>query len=350
VLHAKGEGEVGLWVFRALFVLATSGTAYSIGLGLGHPFAILLLGIIVSFLVIAAEWFVSRAPIALVSSVVFGTLLGLLFATLTVSVVGLALDRATMDAIRDDMTGALIVIYTYLGIAFIYQSRAKFNVIVPYVEFRREEKGLRPVVVDTSVIIEGRLPDILKTGILDGPLVVPQLVLRELHRIADSDDKLKRERGRLGLEALNKARADPNVDIRIQDLETDPARPVDEQLVHIAKLVSGRLMTNDFNLNRLAAVEGVSVINLNELANALKPIALPDEQITVKLIKRGEQPGQAVGYLHDGTMVIVEDAIPYIGQELDVIVRNTITRDTGRMIFARTLEELRSRRGGDAAH
>jgi uncharacterized protein YacL len=334
---------MGLWVFRAIFVLATAGTAYSIGLGLGRPFIVLLIGIVVSFLVIAAEWFVSRGPIALISSIVFGTLIGMLFATLTVSVVGLALDTQTMAAIRDEMTGVLIVIYSYLGIAFIYQSRDKFNLIVPYIEFRREEKGARPIVVDTSVIIDGRLGDILHTGILDGPLVIPQLVLGELHQIADSDDKLRRERGRLGLEALNKIRADPSADIRIQELAADHNRPVDEQLVRIAKMVNGRLMTNDFNLNRLAGVEGVDVINLNELANALKPIALPDEQITVKLIKRGEQPGQAVGYLHDGTMVIVEDAVHMIGQETSVVVRNTITRDTGRMIFARTLEGQRSR-------
>jgi len=334
---------VVLWVFRALFVLATAGTAYSIGLGLGHPFSVLLFGIIASFLVIIGESFISRAPIALISSVVFGTLLGMLFATLTVSVMGLAVDRAAMDAVRDDLTGALIVIYSYLGIAFIYQSRDRFNLIVPYVEFRAEQKGVRPVVVDTSVIIDGRLSDILQTKVLDGPLIVPQMVLGELHRIADSDDKLKRERGRLGLEALNDARQTPGVDIRIQEFASDSGRPVDEQLVRIAKMLNGRLMTNDFNLNRIAAVEGVSVINLNELANALKPVALPDEEITVKLIKRGEQPGQAVGYLHDGTMVIVEDAVHLIGREVEVIVRNTITRDTGRMIFARTLGDTRGR-------
>ena len=334
---------MGLWVFRAVFVLAAAGTAYTIGLGLGHPFVILLLGIIVSIVVIVAESFVSRAPVAMISSVVFGTLLGMLFATLTVSVVGLAVDRVTIDAVRDDLTGGLIVVYSYLGIAFIYQSRQKFNLIVPYVEFRAEQKGARPIVVDTSVIIDGRLGDIMATDVLDGPLIIPQLVLRELHRIADSDDKLKRERGRLGLEALNSIRETPGVDIRIQELASDYGRPVDEQLVRIAKMVNGRLMTNDYNLNRLAAVEGVSVINLNELANALKPIALPDERISVKLIKRGEQPGQAVGYLHDGTMVIVEDAVHLISQEVEVVVRNTLTRDTGRMIFARTADDLRGR-------
>ncbi|MHC4789432.1 MAG: PIN domain-containing protein, partial [Planctomycetota bacterium] len=299
---------MGLWLFRALFVLASAGTAYSIGLDLERPFAFLLIGIIASFLVIIAEWYVSRAPIALVSSIVFGALLGMLFATLAASVVGLAIQKETMDIIREDLTGALIVIFTYLGIAFIYQSRDRFNLVVPYVEFRREEKGLKPVVIDTSVIIDGRVSDILKTGVLDGPLLVPQLVLGELHSLADSSDKLKRERGRLGLELLNTLKDDPSVDVSIQDMAGDQDQPVDRQLVRMANMLNAKLMTNDFNLNRLATLEGITVINLNELANALKPVALPDEKLAVKLIKRGEQPGQAVGYLPDGTMVIVEEA------------------------------------------
>ncbi len=337
---------MGVWVFRALFVLASAGTAYSMGLDLGRPFMFLLIGILGSFAVIAAEWFVSKGPIALISSIVFGSLLGLLFATLAVSVVALAVETDTMDLVRDDLTGALIVIFSYLGIAFIYQSRDKFNLIVPYVEFRREEKGLRSTVIDTNIIIDGRIADIIRTGFLDGPIIVPQIVLSELHQLADSADKLKRERGRLGLEVLNELQADDELDVRVQDMAIDDERPVDEQLVRIARMLNAKLMTNDFNLNRLATIEGVSVINLNELTNALKTVALPGEQLTVKLINRGEQPGQAVGYLPDGTMVIVEEADRLIGEEVPVVVRNTITRETGRMIFARRLENAPVRQGG----
>ncbi len=333
---------MGLWIFRALFVLASAGTAYSIGFDLGRPYEFLLGGIFCSIIVIVAEWFVSRGPIALISSIVFGALLGMLFATLAVSVVGLAVETDTMDIIRDDLTGALIVVFSYLGIAFIYESREKFNLIVPYVEFRRQEKGPRPIVLDTSVIIDGRIADMLKTAVLDGPLLLPDCVLHELHQLADSEDKLKRERGRYGLEVLNDIRENLNVDVRIQETGADRSQPVDEELVRLAKIVNGRLMTNDFNLNRRASLEGISVINLNELANALKPIALPGEELTVKLIKAGEQPGQGVGYLQDGTMIIVESAAHLVGKEVRVIVRNTLTRETGRMIFARLLEEARS--------
>jgi len=327
-----------VWVFRALFVLASAGTAYSIGLDMGRPFVWIVAGILTSVAVILAEWFISRGPIALISSVVFGVLLGMLFATFMVSIVGLVLDKETMDLVRDDLTGAFIVVFSYLGIAFIYQSRERFNLIVPYVEFRREEKGLRPIVIDTSAIIDGRITDILKSGVFDGPLLVPQVVLRELHQLADSEDRLKRDRGRLGLKVLNELRDDLNVDIEIHETTSDQSRPVDEELVRVAKMVNGKLLTNDYNLNRRASVEGVAVVNLNKLANALKPVALPDELMRVRLVKPGEQPGQAVGYLADGTMVVVEGGEPLVGLEVEVIVTNTITRETGRMIFARTLD------------
>jgi uncharacterized protein YacL len=265
------------------------------------------------------------------------------FAYITVSLVGLAVDSDVLADIRPSLTGTLIILYSYLGIAFIYQSRDKFNLIVPYVEFRREEKGVKPIVVDTSVVIDGRLPELLSTGMFDCPILVPQLVLHELHHIADSSDKLRRERGRLGLDSLNELREDPELDVRIHELVPNPGQPVDEQLVHIAKMVNGRLMTNDYNLNRVASLEGVRVVNLNSLSNALKPVALPDETINVKLIKEGEQPGQAVGFLLDGTMVIVEDAAHLVGKEVDVVVRNTITRETGRIIFARLADQSMAR-------
>jgi len=324
-----------LWVLRGVFVLASAATAYTVGVTLDYPFLGLVLGIVISVTVIVAEWFVSRGPIALISSIVFGSLIGMLLATLTVSVVGLAVENKVMDKIRDDLTGALIVLFGYLGIAFIYQSRGRFNLIVPYVEFRREEQSARPIILDTNVVIDGRLPDILRTGAFDGPVLVPQIVLQELQSIADSNDKLRRERGRLGLDVLRELQQDPDLDVRVHDVTPAPDRPVDEQLVHIAKIVGGRLLTNDWNLNRVASLEGIGVINLNALSNALKLVAVQGETLTIKLVKSGEQPRQAIGYLPDGTLVVVEDAEDLIGQEVEVLVRNTITKETGRIIFAK---------------
>ena len=331
---------MGIWILRALFVIAASASAYSFGQNTGNPYAWLVFGIFLSAAVVLLEAFMTSRPIALISSVVFGTLVGLLLAVVTQRVLMLVMGGVytdpTMEAeFERDLTLALMIMFIYLAVGFLYQTRDKFRIIIPYVEFRREEKGARPVVMDTSVIIDGRIADVLATGIIDGPIVVPHVVLQELHRLADSDDKLRRERGRLGMKVLDQIRNNEDLEVRIQRIESDASQPVDEQLVQIAKKISARIVTNDYNLNRLATLEGIEIINLNELANALKPVALPDEQITVKLLRRGEQPGQAVGFLDDGTMVVVEDAMQMLGKEAGIVVTNTITRDTGRIIFGR---------------
>lgn len=328
---------VGIWFLRGLFIMVGSAVGYTIGKATGYEYVWLVASIVVCVLVVIAEWLVSSSPISVVTSVVFGTLLGLVFATVIQKVIVMVTDVWGSPVLYEDphLTLGLMVLFVYLSIAFLYRTRDKFRFILPYVEFRREEKGARPVLLDTSVIVDGRIAEILRTRIIDGPIVVPHSVLRELHQIADSDNKLKRERGRLGLRVLNELREDAKLDVQIEAARGEEGNPVDEQLVDVAKRLNSRVITNDFNLNRLAALEGVEIINLNELANALKPVALPDETLSVKLIKRGEQPGQAVGYLEDGTMVVVEDAMRMLGEEIDILVTNTITRDTGRMIFGR---------------
>ena len=335
-----------VWVVRALFILAGAGVGYAMGKATGgHEFFWLASGIVVCVLVVAAEWLVSSSPIAVVSSVVFGTLLGMVFATVVQKVVVMMGDVYGGNPKLFEspyLTLGLMLVFIYLSIAFLYRTREKFRFIIPYVEFRREEKGARPVLLDTSVIVDGRIAEILETRIIDGPIIVPHSVLRELHQIADSDQKLKRERGRLGIRVLNDLRENPKLDVRMQKLTTDRDQPVDEQLVEIARKLSARIITNDFNLNRLAAFEGVEIINLNQLANALKPIALPDETISVKIIKHGEQPGQGVGYLDDGTMVVVEEGGSMVAEEVEILVTNTITRDTGRMIFGKVTSPRRS--------
>jgi len=325
---------MAIWVFRGLFIIAGAAAAYNICPPGQSPYAFMIGGIVVSSFLVLAEWFLSRSPISVITSVIFGSIVGILLAVLMKNVITMAVPIDNKD-VENAFLLALVVVFIYLSVAFLYQTRDKFRVVIPYVEFRREEKGARPVILDTSVIVDGRINEVLHTGIVDGPIVVPQFVMGELHRIADADDKLKRERGRLGLRVLSQLREDLKLDVRMERIDTDRQQPVDEQLMEAAKKLNARIMTNDFNLNRLATVAGIEIINLNELANALKPIALPDEKLDVKLIKRGEQPGQAVGYLEDGTMVVVEDATEVVGQEVEIVVTNTITRDTGRMIFGR---------------
>jgi len=321
--------------------MAWAAAAYAVGEDVGRPYEVLVMGILTGVMIVMAEIALSGRLLSIISSVLFGTLLGILMVALSVLVIELAFGELTQP-LKRNLTPAMAILFVYISVSFLYQTRERFRIIIPYVEFRPEKKGARPVLLDTSVVVDGRIAELLSTGVIDGPILVPHAILRELHGIADSEDKLKRERGRLGLRQLGAIRDDPRLEVRIEGFEVDDGQPVDEQLVRIAGKLNARIMTNDFNLNRLAALEGVEIINLNELSNALKPVALPDEQISIKLVKRGEQPGQAVGYLQDGTMVVVEGAVHAIGEEVDVLVTNAITRDTGRMIFGRLATRSRS--------
>ena len=199
-------------------------------------------------------------------------------------------------------------------------------------------QGARPLVLDTSVVIDGRIADVAETRVIDQPMVVPRFVLQELQSIADSSDKLRRNRGRRGLDILNRLQKSPGIEVRIHDAEIPELagiREVDQRLVVLAKHLGGKVVTNDYNLNKIARLQGVEVINLNDLANAMKPIVLPGESLTVKLLKRGEEPGQGVGYLDDGTMVVAEQGAYHLGETVRLTVTSVLQTSAGRMIFGR---------------
>jgi uncharacterized protein YacL len=195
--------------------------------------------------------------------------------------------------------------------------------------------------LDTSVIIDGRIADICETRIIDSPITIPRFVLQELQSIADSPDKLKRNRGRRGLDVLNRLQGNDKLELRIhQESREDPpaaagGEDVDQRLVSLAKELSGRIVTNDYNLNKVAQFRGVEVININDLANALKPVVLPGETMTVKILKPGEEPGQGVGYLEDGTMVVAANSRDKIGADVVIEVTSVLQTSAGRMIFGR---------------
>ncbi len=197
------------------------------------------------------------------------------------------------------------------------------------------------ILLDTSVIIDGRVLDISKTGFLNGTLMVPQFVLAELQHIADSGDVLRRNRGRRGLEVLEHLQRESKAPVRVIDLDVDGVREVDDKLVVLAKQLHSPLMTNDWNLNRVAELQGVQVMNINELANAVKAVFLPNEMITIQVIAEGREQNQGVGYLDDGTMVVVEDGKRYLDRTIDVIVTRMIQTAAGKMYFARPAEETR---------
>ncbi|NLW57038.1 MAG: TRAM domain-containing protein [Firmicutes bacterium] len=195
-------------------------------------------------------------------------------------------------------------------------------------------------VLDTSSIIDGRIMDISQTEFLEGILVVPGFVVAELQRIADSSDSLKRNRGRRGLDILNKMQKDPALSIRIYDQDFDELADVDIKIVRLAKLLDAKVITNDYNLNKVAELYGVPVLNINELANAIKPIVLPGEEVTVQVIKDGKEFGQGIAYLEDGTMIVVDGGRQYIGEEIVVTVTSVLQTAAGRMIFAKPKEAL----------
>ena len=205
-------------------------------------------------------------------------------------------------------------------------------------EAKAEAEEETPVLLDTSVIIDGRIADVAASGFIRGPMVVPHFVLSELQYIADSPDALRRNRGRRGLEILEQLRRDTPDKIRFSDLDVPEVRQVDDKLVQLAQRLKCPIVTNDYNLNRVAVLQGVEVLNVNELANAVKTVVLPGETISVDVIQEGREVGQGVGYFDDGTMIVVEQGRLFLGQEIQVVVTKVLQTDKGRMLFAQPLE------------
>ena len=226
----------------------------------------------------------------------------------------------------------IALVLCYVCTSVLLQTKDDFRFLIPYVEFVREVKGFKPLVLDTSVVIDGRIADLVSTGVFDNQLIMPRFALSELQAIADSGDKLRRIRGRRGLDVLNRMRADENVDLMIFDRELPElaGQTVDLKLVLLAKHLEGKVVTGDFNLNKVAKLHNVAVINLNEISNSLRPVFLPDEIFRLKVIKAGEGPEQGVGYLDDGTMVVIEGARDRIGDELEVRVTSTLQTNAGK--------------------
>ena len=226
------------------------------------------------------------------------------------------------------------IVCVFTAITMIMQTKDDFRFVLPYVEFAKQIRGTRPMLLDTSAIIDGRILDIVDANVAQGTMIAPKFVIDEMHTISDSADKLKRARGRRGLEILGKLQSNPLIDMSIDDVEIE-APNVDQKLVVLAQQINAKLITTDYNLAKVAELRGVDVININVLADAMRPVVLPGEPLSVKIVKAGESPGQGVGYLDDGTMVVVERGRDIIGQEVAAVVTSVLQTSVGRMIFAR---------------
>lgn len=334
-------------VIRAMFVVVVAGLAARLSklvgvTGVVNPSLVFVAVMAGAILVVVLDLMTPRKKIQTISAVYFGLIVGLILSNLMQTAIEPTLTMLEGPSVAPEIRPAVIGLFTvaicYVCVSTILQTKDDFRFIIPYMEFSREVKGALPLVLDTSVIIDGRIADVAEARILDQPLVVPRFVLQELQGIADSSDKLRRNRGRRGLDILNRLQKSQGVEVRIHDGEIPDLtaiREVDQKLVMLAKHLGGKVVTNDYNLNKVAKLQGVDVINLNDVANALKPIVLPGETLAVKLIKRGEEQGQGVGYLDDGTMVVVEQGVHFLGEQVRMTVTSVLQTSAGRMIFGR---------------
>ena len=328
------------FVARVLLVVFSASIGYVVGNTFGpvqpwHSLLGLLIGAAFAFLVIAVELLIRKFSFEGLVPPTVGLILGLVTASFIVEWLDLVLPAnfVLFANIKHFLTIILMLFLGYLGFSVGVKLKGDLR-IIPAPTFGRGTLN-SPKVLDTSVIIDGRLADICKLGFVEGTLVIPRFVLNELQSIADSPDPMRRTRGRRGLDILNEIQKQVAIDVRVSEVDFPDIREVDSKLVMLAKQLRAKIVTNDFNLNKVAQFQGIAVLNVNDLANALKPIVLPDEDFIIKIIKEGKEQGQGVGYLDDGTMVVVENGSRLIGKEVKVTVTSVLQTSAGQMIFTK---------------
>ncbi len=337
---------VGMVVFAGLgiywgIILGTSGdnqALYAVLFGLVGALAGLVITPYISTRPVRAiRNLLSRVSSQTLVAGFFGLMAGLIVAVL------LAFPISALPAPFGDVLPFIgVILFSYLGIAvFIMRKEDIFSVFRMTLPGKSSEttpeaeNGGHSILLDTSVIIDGRIADIARTGFIFGTFLIPRFVLNELQYIADSADSMRRQRGRRGMEVLSQLQKDATVPVRISDIDVEGVREVDDKLVVLARQMNSPIMTNDYNLNRVAELQGVAVLNINELANAVKSVLLPGEPLLVDIIQEGKEAGQGVGYLDDGTMVVVEDGRGQLNKQATVVVTKVLQTAAGRMIFAR---------------
>ena len=292
--------------------------------------------VVMGLVFLAIDIFTPIKKIQIISGVVFGLVAGLVAAWAIGAVLDLVTE--TWDLQPSPIIPALKVLFgvslAYLGITTVLQTQDEFRLIIPYVEFAKRIRGPRPLLLDTSILIDARIADIMNTGLIQQPVIIPGFVIEELQALADSQDRSKRARGRRGLDLVAKLQHMPAADVSI---DTTPVtrRAVDQMLLQLAEEMPASIMTTDSALARVAGIQQIGVINLHELANALKPSVLPGQMITVELLRKGEHEGQAVGFLDDGTMIVAEDGQPHIGETIELTLTSSMQTAAGRLLFAK---------------
>jgi len=335
-------------ILRLLLVVACSVSGYLLAshlpithtLGVWIKWVGALTGFIFALLALSIEKIIKKAPLKVIFGGTFGLFLGLVIAQL----LGYAFSGLQNSAIRISISVILSCVFGYIGLVLGGKKVEEFKWPGWGFFAKGSHKKDGGKLLDTSVIIDGRVADICETDFLEGPLVIPQFVLQELQHIADSADNLKRARGRRGLDILNRMQKGDTVEVKVVDEDYPDIKEVDAKLIALAREMNAKIITNDFNLNKVAQLQGVPVLNINQLANALKPMVLPGEVLHLQIMREGKEQGQGVAYLDDGTMVVVENASTHLGQEVEASVTSILQTTAGRMIFTTLKEEQRQRR------
>jgi uncharacterized protein YacL len=322
----------GFHITRALFILTVVYVSSAIVPIEGHPVASSVLGFGIAIAIVAAEARLRDTAVTRLLGGLLGFAVGLWLARTVV--LSLAWSNTGNTQVQF-LHGLIVVVLPFLGM-MLGARRGEWLEPAKFVSLFKDARPQRRYrILDTSAIIDGRIAEIVETGFLDGTLVVPQFVLKELQFVADSSDTLKRNRGRRGLDILQRMQKMAGVEVQISDMDFPQVKEVDLKLIELARSLLGKIVTNDFNLNKVAQLRGVEVLNINELANVLKPVVLPGESMSVFILKEGKEYTQGVAYLDDGTMVVVDNARQRIGKNVDIVVTSVLQTTAGRMIFGR---------------
>jgi len=345
-----------LWVFRGIFVVVVLSVlvanAASKELASAENsaswWAVVFSGVGLTVFFILLDVLTPKRKLSALAGVFFGLLVGMLITAGLAWAVDMVAETYRIPLAEQGNVAIkwmLGICICYFTVSIVMRTKDDFRFVVPYVEFAKQTKGARPLVLDTSAIVDGRVCDLCESRLFDAPVIVPRFVLNELQLIADSADKLKRNRGRRGLDVLKKMQASPAIEIDIDEstvAEIEETRGVDQKLLLFSKARNGRLVTTDYNLTKVAQVRGVDVVNINDLANLLKVVVLPGETMEVRIVKPGEESDQGIGYLDDGTMIVVEGARSKIGKNVLLSVTSSLQTSAGKMIFGK-FESLAAR-------
>src|SRR5476651_1733470 len=328
-----------LWAIRILFLSLCMVGGYAISqvrpefVGVSHSGSFgAMMGFGFGGLLIAVDEMLKGFSLRAFSAITFGLLLG--------TVVALLIDKSGLFENADDKARWIIRLGLFLGFGYIgiilamRSNKEDFSLIIPYVRFSPQNKPDNLLLLDTSVIIDGRIADLIEAKFLEGLIIVPRFVLKELQQIADSGDPIKRARGRRGLEMLNRIQRNTTNEVRIHDGDFPEEKEVDTKLIHLARNLNARLFTNDYNLSKIAELQKVNYVNIHEIATCLKVILLPGEMLQLKIVREGKDKGQGIGYLPDGTMVVVTNGQPHIGQQVEVQVQSLLQTGAGIIVFA----------------